>query len=206
MESNNFLLVVAVVAVAISFAGVAITYDSVSLMKNWITGFAATSGTINLTVETSTLINFTTDKINWGSGRVTDQFNATLNTAAGTSNVTGGNFTGNTAGFIVENLGNVNLSFKLSSAKTAITLLGGTGAMYQWNVTNNDSNSCKNASTFNLGQFYDVNITAPGTIICDKFQPELANDQIRIDIKLVVPSDSITGVLSDTITASVAAS
>jgi hypothetical protein len=191
MKSDNLLLAIAVIAVAVSIIGAGVTYNSVSVIQNMLTGYATSTGTINLTVASTASINFTTNNINWGSGQVTvGQTSATLNTAGGATNVTNGNWTGNTAGFVVENIGNVNVSFNLATGKNATTLLGGTSPSYQYNVTNVDPGSCINSTGFILGTFYDVNVSSTGTAVCDKLRSADTNDTVRIDVKLVIPSDT----------------
>ena len=169
-----------------------------------ITGKAI--GTANLTIESVTNINFTTNNINWGSGSVSSgQASATLNTAAGANNVTNGNWTGNTAGLVIANIGNNNVSIDLKTGKTNATLLGGTAPDYEYNVTNVESGSCLNSTGgtdgLSLGSFSDVNTTDPGTRVCGRFRYATASNTIRIDIKLIIPSDSVTGAVGDIITA-----
>lgn len=204
-NNSQALMLLTVFAVVISMVGAGLTYYTVNQYKNtWFTGFALQSGDINLTVQTAALINFTTDSINWGSGMVNaGQTSATLNTCCGGIN-TSGNWTKVTQGFVVENLGNVNLTLNLKTADTAATLLGGTSPDYEYNVTNVEANSCNGSTGFTLGTFYDVNTTGSGTKVCDLFTSASTRDTIRIDIKLVVPSDSLTGALSDTMTATIA--
>ena len=204
MNENNLLLVVAVVAVAVSIIGAGITYNSVATMRNLYTGLVTITGTVNLTVESAASINFTTNNINWGSGRVTPGLgNATLYTAIRDStNMTGGNWTGNTVGLIIENIGNTNTSIAIATGKNSTDMFGATSTnpLYQYNVTNDKANSCVNATGFIPGTLYNVNTTSTGTLVCTKFQPESNRDTIRIDIKLLVPSDSRTGAIGDTIT------
>lgn len=207
MKADNLLLIVAIIAVAVSLLGAGLTYNYLTSFRNKLTGFAATTGSINLTVESLAMINFTTATINWGSGRVnTGNDNATLNTAAGANNVTNGNWTGNTAGFIVENIGNQNVTFFLKTGKNATTLLGGAsggGPKYQYNATNKDPGSCLNTTATGviLGTFYNVNTTGTaGTKICDRFLFDTSTDELRIDVRLVIPSDSFVGELTDTFT------
>lgn len=204
MKSDDFLLVVAVVAVVVAFVGVGITYNSLlSLRGNAFTGFASQSGTVNLSVESGAVINFTTDNINFGSGIVnTGQSSATLDSVNG---VTNGNWTAPGHGFVVENIGNVNLTFNLATGKSAATFIGGTGSTYKYNVTNVESGSCAVVG-FVLGLYNTVNTTAGGTIVCTSFGYNNGADTIRIDVQLVVPTDSFTGALGDTFTATIAAS
>jgi len=203
--NHNILLYFAIFLLAISL--IVFSVNIIKIMR--ITGRATDTGEINLTVESKTQINFTTDEINWGSGSVSaGASNATLNTAGGANNVTNGNWTGNTAGLVVENIGNKNVTLDLKTGNNATALLGGTNPSYQYNVTNVEAGSCTNStggnnmsSGISLGNFYDVNTTDPGTRVCDVFAHTDSIDTIRIDIKLVIPSDSKTGKITDTITA-----
>lgn len=203
MNSENILMTVAVIAVVVAALGAGFTYYVVNDYRNVLTGHA-TSGDIDLEVQAAALINFTTDSIDWGVGNVTNTpGSATLDTAAGT--VTGGSWTPVSEGFVVRNIGNVNLTLSLVTGKNSTTFIGGTNPEYQYNVTNVDAGSCVNSTGFDLGTYYSVNITSPGTRVCDVFQFVDGSDRISIDIRLVVPSDSLTGALTDTMTASFAA-
>ncbi|MBS3083967.1 hypothetical protein J4423_04135, partial [Candidatus Pacearchaeota archaeon] len=160
------------------------------------------TGTANLTVESAITINFTTNQINWGSGRVNaGSPSATLNTEE-TGNVTNGNWTlQNAGGLRIQNIGNVNVTLNLSGTKTAAQMIGGTSPGYNWQFSEVESGSCLNASgsiqTFS--SYYNVDTTT--TLICGRFRYVDSNDSLRIDFQLTVPSDSITGALGDVITA-----
>jgi hypothetical protein len=167
-----------------------------------------TTGIVNITVETSAAINFTTFLIEFGSGAVAPaQANATLDTSAGVNNVTNGNWTGNTQGLILENIGNINVSVNLTATKNATEYIGGASPLFQFNVTNNETGSCLNSSGgtdgLNLGNY--SNLTSATSFVCGKLRYPQASDTIRIDIKLVVPSDSFTGILTNTVTATATA-
>ena len=201
MESENLLLVILVIAVIVSAFGVIVSFNSL-VSKNLWTGMALQSGTLNVSVESGLVINFTTDNINWGSGKVNvGATNATLDTSAGENNVTNGNWTGNANGFVIENIGNTNISLNLSTGKTAYTLLGGSSSLYQFDVTNVESNTCTSAGSFTLGAWNNAATTQ--TAVCSSFNYNASSDSIRIDVKLVIPSDSYKGALSDTITATI---
>lgn len=210
MKSENLLLSVAIIAVIVSGFSAIFTGISIQSFKtNWITGFPTATGTANLSVEAAAIINFTVYEINWSSGRVnTGSPNATLDTAVGT--VTGGNWTANSRGLILINQGNTNVSLQLASGKTAATFVGGTNPVYQWNVSVQFGNqsACLNATNktgataghlYNMSVFTGVSTSA--FLVCDKFQYHPDNNTIRIDIRLQVPSNSLTGSLSDTLTA-----
>ena len=179
-------------------------YLSAKTLTSTISGYASSTGEANLTVETAITINFTTAQINWGSGRVNaGSPSAGLNTFS-LNNVTNGNWTlQNAGGLRIQNLGNVNVTLNLSGTKSATTLIGGTGPSYTWNISNVESNSCLNytggTTTLNLNTFHNVNTTT--ALICGRLQFLDSADTIRIDFNLTIPSDSITGALGDTITA-----
>ncbi len=204
MDNDKLLLTVAVIAVIVSVVAAGVTYFSLASLVTRISGFATNTGTANLTVESTASINFTTNNINWGSGRVNDGAESAQLTTLETNNVTDGNWTLQTSGGLrIENIGNTNVSLDLATGKTADTFIGGTDPGYEWNVTNLEAGSCINAS--NLGVFTDVNNTGDGTRFCSVFQYLDNRDSIRIDLNLTVPSSSFTGALGDTITATATA-
>jgi hypothetical protein len=171
-------------------------------LKTFFTGYATytSNATINLTVLSTVAINFTTNNINFGTGFVNPGFNnATLDSSGGAV-INGQGFTPNTAGLVLENIGNSNVSLQIKTGKNAAGFFGiATNAAYQYNVTNVEANSCINATDFDLGTYYDVNTSSDGTLVCSVFPFENSGDSIRIDIKLVVPYNSINGSLSDQI-------
>jgi hypothetical protein len=219
-QKENILLVIAIIAFVVSAFFAFVTYNNLglerqSLFSGWAT--ASDNATVNLTVIQAVVINFTTDNINFGGGRHdVGATNATLVTIPRLNN-TGGNWTNVTSGFILENIGNVNVSLYLLTSKSAATFLGGTNPQYQYNVTpvNHTTGaaissygiSCMNFTT--LSTWFDVNSTfvsatrgGEGNYICKNFSYIDTNDVLRIDLKLVVPSDSFTGALGDIMTAS----
>lgn len=169
-----------------------------------IDGFAVSedSSQINITIQEAIIINFTLDQINWGSGRVTAGY-ALLNTGAGVNNVTGGDWPGNDNGFLLENIGNLDVKLYLKTGLNASSFIGGNDPIYQYNITNNETSACVNTSDFSLGMLYDVNDSffGDGTLVCDIFRHNDSMDELRIDVKLKIPSDSKIGSLSDIMTA-----
>ncbi len=216
MNSDNTLMAIALVAVIVSALGAGFTYYTISDFKeSWLSGFA-TFGTVNLSVESSVTINFTTDIINFGSGLVfSNNTNATLDTSRGPTNVSGGNWTLQNRGYIViENLGNNNVSLDLMSDMAAAAFLGGTGPQFQFNVSSLETNACTNTSDGGINMsngayirdtFVDVNTSAPGERVCDRLSYADTRDTVRVDVKLVVPYDGATGARGARLTATVAA-
>ncbi len=198
METDKVLVYIAVIAVIISVTGVFITYNSVSLIQNILTGRATDTGTVNLSVQTSAAINFTTDNINWGSGVVdSGADSAQLCTNNGT--VVDGNWTPVSDPFVVEHIGNVNVTLNINFSNDADSFLGGTSPSYQYNITNKEDGACDVGATgFTLNTWEDASTTAAD--ICDVFGKDAGADEIEIDICLTVPSDSLTGSRGSVIT------
>ncbi len=206
-DNDNILLIVALLAVLVSLLAAGFTYYSIADLTSKISGYATSIGQANLTVESSANINFTTDFISWGSGRVTEGQSSAQLTTLETNNVTNGNWTlVQQGGLRIENIGNVNVTLNLAAAKTAAQFIGGTSPGYQWNVTAVEANACLNGTGgtgghANLTIWYNTNSTAPGTRFCEYFQYINDRDLIRIDLNLTVPYNSLTGALTDTLTA-----
>ena len=201
---KNIVLGLALFALAISAIGLGFNY----YVEKGITGLTTynDTGKVNLTVSTNLMIEFQSayELIAWGNGYVNitggSDF-AILDTA--TNEVSNGTWVNTTAkGFVVENIGNVNCSLYIRMGKNNVTFIGGSRPSYKYNVSNNETGSCTNSTDFLLSAWNEVNTTADyGTKICDKFPFEDTRDQIKIDIQLVIPSDSRTGLLEDIITA-----
>jgi hypothetical protein len=207
MKFDNVLLTIAVIAVGVSLVSTGVVYFSIANLATQLTGYV-TTGTANLSIESSATVNFTTDDIDWGSGKVDDaSTKANLNTFEN-NNVSGGNWTLVTSGGMrIENVGNTNVSINLSGTKTAANFIGGTSPVYEWNITNVEASSCLNdtggTDLLNLDTFHNVNITVGDGYVCGVFQFKSSADTIRVDFNLTIPEDAPTGAKTDTITATV---
>lgn len=195
IDITSLIGYIAILVIIISLANIGIR----------LTGRVVDTGVVNVTIESRTNINFTTDFINFGSGQVDpEQTSETLTTVGGGTTGGTGNWSGTGDNFIIENIGNVNVTLQLYSGKDADDFLGGTSPVYQYNVSNNEANSCTESNA-TLGAWEDVNKTSPGTIICDPLDFEDSRDLITIDIKLTIPSDANPGEQTDTFTATATA-
>lgn len=209
---NTLLLILATAAVFVSILSAGITYNYLNTFKNRLTGFATETGTINITIEELISINLTNATVNFGSGRLFEgaSYGAVNTSTSGlaASNVTGGNWSGNTQGFFLENIGNKNVTMNISFGTDAAGLIGGSSPspLYEYNLTNFEPSSCTNLTggaggNVSLGVFRTANTTA--VLACDRFAYDNVgkmNDSLRIDIALIIPSNSKTGALNDTIT------
>lgn len=200
MDEDTLLLTIAVVAVLVSAVGVGFTYYNMVGFQAWLTGFATDTATANVTITSAAAINFTTDNIDWGSGAFPlGVDNVTLATdGSGNSR---GNWTNVSQGFILENIGNINISINISTDNNSTVFIGGTadsGPLYQYNVTNSESGTC-DAENITFGTYYDANTTT--TLVCGIMRFEAGNDELRIDLKVRIPSDSSTGARASVMTA-----
>ena len=196
MIRDNLLVVVASLIFVISIGGLFSTYGSlVDLVRpDLFTGYVTDGASINLTVDTSASLNLTTDEVSWGSGSVdAGETNATIDTEG---NIVRGNWTALSEGLVALNNGNVDIRLDLSSNKNSTEFLGGTNPSYKYKVTNVDSGACTPPAEFVLGTYYEINSTA--VQVCSTFTKDKS---VRIDFKLVIPSNSEAGILSSTITA-----
>ena len=195
-SSGNLFLTVAVIAFVASFGWVFFTLSE----SGKFTGFSTSksNATVNVTVNSVTAINFTTNNINFGAGYVNPgSANVTLDTSTGTT--TGGTgFTANSVGFVLENIGNTNVTLNISSGKTAASFLGGSNPQYLYNLSDIEAGSCLSYPSNSTFQTF---LTGGGNLTCGNFQFKTSADTVRIDVRLVIPFDSITGDLGDQITA-----
>jgi hypothetical protein len=185
--SNNFLALLVVVAIVVVLAGFMIPAK--------ITGNAGNTGTLAGTLGTTTAINFTNDTINFGTISVPGLWPSCQVDTETNSNCSGDTAPAN--GFVVENTGNVDVVLQLATGKNAAELLGGTGPVYQWKVTNvTEPGSCKGAANV----YVNVNKTSPGTEICSNFTALSTRDSLEINVLLVIGSDVGVGSKTDTFT------
>jgi hypothetical protein len=162
------------------------------------TGKVSDSSVINVSVISVANINFTSDRISFGSGSVNIGESFAIVDSIG--NVSYGNWTPTYGGFMIENIGNTDLFINLKTNKDAQEFLGGTNPEYKFNVTNIEGNSCY-GSGFSLGEWYEVNTTADGTLICENFSASNSRDSIRVDVRLKIPYDASIGNKTSTFTA-----
>ena len=156
----------------------------------------ADSGTVTFDIVETVDISFTTSILDWGAGSVNSgEASATLDSNAST--VTDGSWTPNGGELILENIGTEDVSLTLNSSVNASTLIDGSSSSFQWLVTDIGAGSCVNNTMTSFTEI-DTNITT----VCDVFYATAAKDDLKIDFKLVIPSDTLLdGQRSATITA-----
>jgi len=202
-ESNNTLVVLAVLAVVLAFIALISVFYSVAVFSG-ITG--QVTGEANLTIAAVTSINISNGSIEWGEGIVTEGSSAVFNTSFGT--VGGGNWTTVKTGMLIQNSGNVNVTIDLATSKgNASSFIGATaGALYEWNISNYEVRSCISWSVDGIANnFTTVNGTTAGTEafktrVCNVFGYIAAADVLELDFSVVIPETAPTGIKTDTIT------
>ncbi len=217
MSSEKTLIVVAVIAVIVSAVAMFVSIFNMSNVNDWVLGLSPggsanqSVGVVNVTIVQNLVINFSSDQIIWGRGAVDAgksfaildsasnviAINGTWNRSNSNSGTTPGEGDGKTtpSGFVLNNIGNIKANLYLRTDLNATTfLVGGTSPSYQYNVTNSGGIGCPvgNQTGSTYGSYVDVNITSPGTKVCNMFEFVSPNNALRIDIKLVIPNDVTT--------------
>ena len=206
---TNALMVVAVLAVALSVVGIGITASKVSQLTGNVG--LTDQGNATLEIQGVASIEFTNNLINWSIGRVDTTCGigtfAVLNTNGTNvcSDATAPSWNVVSQGLVVENIGNTDVSLELLSDQDAATFIGGINPvpLYQWAVSNNEAGSC--AGTLSDTTYTDVATTA-GHVVCDNFLSDAASDALEIDLLLRIPTEDVTpGQRVSTITATATA-
>jgi hypothetical protein len=190
MDSDNFLIAVAVVAVVLSVVGLSVSYNSISSFQNILTGYVTENGTVNITIESNTRINIThaagvegSKAIDWGSITISDPAYAFVCT---NGTVSGGGWDPISDGFIIENIGNANVTLSVHSTKSIADFLGGSNPDFLYNFSDYEAGSCR---TWNAGYSDSayVSFDTSAAPICDDFAKD-GTDKLRLDVCLKIPS------------------
>jgi len=211
-NTTKFLMVVAILAVAISLISFISNYASYKS-----SGFVSVdTAKANLTIESKIDINFTVDGVNWGTGyvNVTDGLtNATLNTE-GDMGGTGWNHV--TQGLVLESLSNQNVTINLTSSNDALGFIdtdSDHGSTYMWKITEDEVGSCGpngvpgsalNSSLLNYKSVADATSYPDGVVVCNNFYWGVSKNQLLIDIQVNVSADALPGARGSIITATAA--
>lgn len=171
-----------------------------------ITG-KATTGYLNITVQTNLGVNLSVANISWGPGTIDEgKTNATLYTDGETNHVFRGNWTNtgyNPKSITIENIGNINTTITIKGSINASGLFGKVGEqMYQWNVTNKEAGACTGGA-FTLDTWWDANGTdSNGKQFCSQFEFNDGKDEIYLNTRLTIPfnTTNFSSTVADTIT------
>lgn len=180
---------IAVIAISLFFIGTELTGNALS-----------DTGIVNVTIDSSASIIFQSSLLNFGNGTITPGETAIVNSSGGKNAYWTG--TAPTTGLILENNGNINVSFTLMANKTAAQFIGGTNPQLELMVSNNESGSCSSITNYTT---YAAATTDPTqTLACENFSFEEGHDSVIIDAQLTMSSDA-TGAKTVGITATATA-
>ncbi len=206
MNSDSLLLTVAVVSVIIVLISVGFTYNSISTFRNFLTGFAVEEGHVQVEIISAAAINITSaggelgsKTINWGPGAVAPGADFAILATNGTVFQSDPTYTWTmiNGGFIIQNIGNVNVTLSVT-AIDATDFVGGTGALFQYNITNTKLDSCIFETGIVESTYIDFSDIA--TPICSSFSSIPDKDTINMDVLLRIPRDAPPGALDTTVT------
>ena len=227
--SNQTLGILLVAAIALSLIGTFVSVTKVGQQPTIkLVGYAPAADTgsalVNLTVDQVLDVNFTSAALDWGIGSVDPgEVNCTISTVAGNTASCSG-FTDNTNnGLVIENIGNVNVTLNISFNTNATLFIGGTSPGYEFNWSCTEVGSCFNttgnvACTLStdstdanlapwggetkVGAWIFANATTESDfVICPNLQYGESADEIDINLMAILPADSYTGNLTNTVTA-----
>lgn len=168
-----------------------------------ITG-EVTKGVVNVTIETLVALNVSIENgsdpiIHFGNGTVNPAFTQCNLSTTGIKTGCDG-FATVTEGFKVTNVGNVNLSFNISSI-TAAQFLGGTIPIFRFNVTKNETNNFLNitneSSWWDFDGLYQRVANTSGTK--DLFCHLSDLDELNVDILIGISETSFKGLRNATV-------
>ncbi len=200
--SNRSLALILLVALAVSLFG---TFTALNkIQKLGITG-AATSdtGTATLNISTTQSITFTTNSVDWGTGGINTTAGYTTCDlyTDGTSNSAGCyGFNTVTQGLVIENNGNQVITNLALRSNVSATQFIGTGAVFEWKLSNNEANSCPG------GNLSDTTWTAVSTTdktICTYFDYVDSQDTLKVDLHVQIPYTASSGIRQAKLTATI---
>ena len=206
--SNKTLAILLIGAIVISLGGTLISLNRLAGIKiPMITGLYGEphEAIVQLDITSVVQVNFTTDTINWGSGTVVvGKDFCVLNSYDSSIGANCSTFTPQTAGLVLENIGNKNVTLNITMQKNAADFIHPTNAVCQWNVSNLETGSCPGmARTPSSWQ----TCSATPTVVCNStgngFLADDGADTLKFDVRVQIPS-AATGGKENVMTASAA--
>lgn len=183
MNENNLLMIVAIVAVGVALINLGITINKIGDIKE-LTGYATGVGEANVTIISAASVSFITSSVDWAYGLVNEvPVFAYMDTEG---HVVDGNWTNVTQGLTLQNDGNCNVTFNIST-DTAATFIGGTGPWYQIKLSDNETDSC---GGFNSLSAY-TNTTGSAQQACANLSYDTGRNTMDIDINITIPEDAV---------------
>lgn len=195
MNHTNYLLIIAVIALAVSSVQLGVIYNEVSK----ITGRVEENAVVNFTINTGANIEFNVSSIEFGEGHVDEDAEYAILESNNTEAIDG-TWSYTSEGLILENRGNVNLSITLQGTNEDFMSQLALGGNYKWMVRNTtEAGSCADYAVTE-GTWFDADSDAQ-VEICNDFLYNNETNQLRIDVYLKISEGLTPGIYSDTIIA-----
>jgi len=207
--SNKTLAILLIGAIVISLGGTLISLNRLARIKMpMITGFygAAEEAIVQLEIEGIVQVKFTIDTIDWGSGYVNSTATfCVLNSYDAAIGANCSSFTPQTAGLVLENVGNKNVTLNISMEKNAADFITGSSPVCKWNVSESESGSAPGLA-LTPGDWQTCATTA--VVVCNStgngFLATDSSDTLHLDVLVQIPSDAAPGAKTNVMTASAA--
>lgn len=174
----------------IVYVSIAVIIISLFFIGMEITGYALTdTGVVNVTIQSSASILFTTTLLDFGNGTV----NTSRATLDSEGTVSGGTWAATSTGLVLENNGNVDINLTLYANKTAAQFIDGTSPTFEVKVTNGGETGCGNFSTTIFNPNYASINEGSGNaqLACVNFSYLDASDSLDIDVNITIPDDAL---------------
>ncbi|MEM4325853.1 MAG: hypothetical protein QXU40_00945 [Candidatus Pacearchaeota archaeon] len=186
---DRFLVFLLILSIAISILGLGYNLYRVEKLKT--TGLA-TTGIVNLTLESVVELNVTVTNCYFGSGRLEpDKVSALLDCNGTKINWTNTTIF-NASQIIVENTGNKNITVNLSSDKNAAGFIGGTSPSFKF--TSRDTDGSKDSCVQGEVPYPGTEIAANTQYVACSILRFLDNyDRLNVSATLLIPEDAPTG-------------
>ncbi|MBT3642754.1 hypothetical protein HN604_02215 [archaeon] len=185
LTKNDYITYLLVLVIIISLGFIGINF----------TGYVTDTAFLNVTVTSTANINFTSANITFESGIVTGGKSfAYLDTEG---NIVDGSWGVVSSGFVLENIGNVNVTLNITSSNDADGFIGGSSPAYRYKISDVETSSCTGGGA---SSYIPLNETGP-VLACAIFSYHNTYDSINLDINLTIPNDATLGELNSTIIA-----
>ncbi len=197
--SNKALVLFLVMSIFVSIFGVSMSIYKLNTIKpvpilqgKSPTGFATNdTGNVTLNIAKTASIKFVNSSCDWGSGspgtNIGDYCLLETNGSGWVNNTAGGCVGFNTVSqcLVLENNGTARVSLDLNFSQNATALLGGnSGALLQYWVVENETNSCGTAgANLTEGSWNDTTI-AYEPIVCTDFSYFGSSNTLLIDFRV----------------------
>ncbi len=199
--SNKTLAFLLAIAIVVSLGGAFISLSRLAILKQPITGLAAT-GIVNLSVTESTSVS-RTRTIDFGGGYINESTTSYVMLHSNNSNYITDNGNGSWSWsakglqyFLLENDGNTNVTINVSANVSATSFIGGgTGAIsdpiLQYAITFELGDACN--GTYTAQYTWTTLTNNVNSTACSLFYYNASSDKLNVSIRLGVPEDAYLG-------------